>query len=108
MSGKLMRISGVDVSRARGFIFDGCHKIYLLRKKAEVERWRADGYDIHPMKELERTFANSCPLRFINWAGTLETVVPQFAQRVTFTYSSRKSLVRFRPFGKGGRRQSTQ
>jgi hypothetical protein len=48
------------------------------------------------MRELERTFANSCPLRFINWEGTLETVVPQCAQRVTFTYSDRKSVVRFR------------
>ncbi len=97
MSGKLLRVSGVDVGKARGFIFDGCHKIYLLRKKAEVEQCRADGYEIHPMKELERTFANACPLRFINWEGTLETVVPQCAQRVTFTYSDRKSVVRFRP-----------
>lgn len=96
MSGKLLRVSGVDVRKARGFIFDGCHKIYLLRKKAEVDRYRADGYEIHPMKELERTFANTCPLRFINWEGTLETVVPQFVQRVTFTYSDRKRVVRFR------------
>lgn len=98
MSGKLLRVSGVDVSKARGFIFsDGCHKIYLLRKKAEVERCRADGDKIHPMKELERMFANACPLRFIEWLGTLETVVPQCAQRVTFTYSDRKRVVRFRP-----------
>lgn len=96
MSGKLLRISGVDVSNARGFVFDDCHKIYLLRNKADEERCRADGDKIHPMEELERTFANSCPLRFINWDGTLKTVVPQFAKQVTFTYSDRKRVVRFR------------
>lgn len=102
MNRKLLRISGVDVRKASGFIFDGCHKIYLLRKnkKAEEDQCRKDGYDIHPMKELEQTFTNTCPLRFINWLGTLETVVPQFATQVTFTYSDRKRVVRFRSCGK--------
>lgn len=103
MSGRLLRVSGVDVSKARGFIFDGCHKIYLLRKKAEEEQCRATGFKIHPMKDLERTFADACPLRFINWEGTLGTVVPQCAQRVTFTYSDRKRVVRFRPLGEEGK-----
>ena len=96
MSGKLLRVSGVDVSKTRWFIFDGCHKIYLLRKKEDVDRYLSYGYEIRPIRELERTFTNSCPLRFINWEATLQTVVPQFARRVTFTYSDRKSVVRFR------------
>jgi len=97
MKGKLLRVSNVDVSAAAGFIYDGCHKIYVCRTKNQAEICRRAGDRVHPMSALERTFVGSCPLRFINWEDTLKTIVPQCAQRVTFTYSDRKSVVRFRP-----------
>ena len=60
---------------ARGIVWDGCHKIYLLMDDEQVELTRADGYphiitaDEMTPSELNRVvlvwYENSCTLRFV-------------------------------------------
>lgn len=95
---KLLKIGRVDVSRAKGFVYDGCHKIYVLFTNAQVRAEKGDRggeCDIFPMSQIEDTFKKSCPLRFINGID-LSTIVPQFAHKVTFTYNTGKSVVTFK------------
>lgn len=47
------------------------------------------------MNSLQKVFAGACPLRFVNWLD-LGTIVPQCAMKVTFTYKTGKSTVKFR------------
>ena len=75
-----LRINGQDV-QAEGFMWDGCHKIYLIdspearRSMIEESGWDPD--DIRPLRELLAAWEASCFLRFIN-SGDLKTAyVPQ-------------------------------
>lgn len=75
-----LKINGEPVA-AEGFMFDGCHKIYLIdgpearRSMIEDSGWSAD--DIRPLSELPQAWESSCSLRFIN-SGDLKTAyVPQ-------------------------------
>lgn len=81
-----MVISGKKVTQ-KWFLFDGCHKFYLLDSNKYTEDIKARGYsdtDIYPIEELPYAFYNSCPLRFIeNWSD-FKTIVPQFRNTVTF------------------------
>lgn len=86
---KIVKIGNKDVSRARGYIFDNCHKFYIIEderdlKEAEGE-WKA--VRLHPLDEgLFSDFQRSCPLRFIsNWRLSV-MFVPQFSRTVVFTY----------------------
>ena len=94
---KLQYVSGKSVKTALGFFTDGCHKIYVAQTKADIDKMHGYGYDeLHPMSALEKTFDSSCPLRFISWVDVGKPcIVPQCAKRVTFTYNSGKSILRF-------------
>ena len=85
MKRKLVKIGRVDVSAAKGYVFDGCHKIYVCRTWTEVRECRRAGEVVHGMNSIEETYRNSCPLKFINWVD-LRTIVPQCTRRVKFTY----------------------
>lgn len=77
MRTKTIRINEADYL---GFVWDGCHKIYLI--ESESDWGKCDAYDraeMLPMDELPGVWRNTCPLRFINTYGTLRTIVPQFA-----------------------------
>ncbi len=87
MKAKLLKIGSVNVSGAKGYVFDGCHKIYVCRRWKDVKNCREDCDVVHNMNTLEWTFKKSCPLRFINWLDNLETIVPQCANKVKFCYS---------------------
>jgi hypothetical protein len=64
-----------------GFIYEGCHKIYLCTEE-EAKDWVAyHGYTWHPIAELQEVWDKSCSLRFINVISTgseIASVVRQF------------------------------
>lgn len=86
---ELIKVGRCSVRKAKGFIWDECHRIYLVPNDASLRKLQAEGETIYSMVELEDIFNDSCPLRFINWYDDdLTTVVPQFARRVSFKYSN--------------------
>lgn len=86
---KIVKIGNRDVSRARGYIFDNCHKFYIIENERDLEEaegeWKAAR--LRPLDEgLLFDFQHSCPLRFIsNWRLSV-MFVPQFSRTVVFTY----------------------
>lgn len=88
---KLIKVGRIFVKDAKGFIWDECHKIYLVKKERTLKELVANGETIYPMEELQSIFDKSCPLRFINWYEDYSTVVPQFRRNVTFTYQNKKN-----------------
>ena len=94
---KLFKVNGVSVKDALGFFTDGCHKIYVAETLEDAEKMRDLDYDyLHPMSELEKTFDDSCPLRFISWVDlTKPEIVPQCAKRVVFEYNTEKHVLKF-------------
>lgn len=80
-----MRINGKCVLTNGYFGYDGCHKIYICESHAECEELREYGYKILPIAELPKTYANSCPLRFISSANLMVDYVKQCCNRVNFS-----------------------
>ena len=96
MEKKLLKVGKWSVKDALGFGYDGCHKIYVAESPAEIHSLKSLGYKIYPMIELEKQFVESCPLRFISWEDDAKpNIVPQCAERVTFTYTTGKSVAKF-------------
>lgn len=95
MEKKLRYIDGKYVSHCIGFVYDGCHKIYVCENQAQFDKMKQFGYEeLCPMSALEKTFDSSCPLRFIDWADLHSPeIVPQCANVVTFTYADGKESV---------------
>lgn len=96
-----MKIGNVDVSHAKGFVYDGCHKIYILFTDTAVKeekKLRGGDLVIYPMDEIEGIYRKTCYLRFIDGIGDddLYSIVPQCRNRVTFTYNTGKSVVTFK------------
>jgi len=71
----------IVLPHAKGIAFDGCHKIYVLMDKEQVEKMTGYGYGddygsylltadkmskAEMLDTLETWFAESCSLRFIN------------------------------------------
>lgn len=66
------------VDDALGFVWDECHKIYIVEDIDDLrsvrETWGEDT-TIHSLKELPYVWSKSCPLRFIsNWKLTKDYV----------------------------------
>lgn len=82
-----MKINGKQVIGNK-FAYDGCHKIYILEDKEDIEDVKNNGYnenDIFDIKDIEFIYNTSCPLRFIrNWKLT-KTYVSQF-ENARFEY----------------------
>ena len=58
-----------QVTTAKGFAYDDCHKIYLLERDSDWKDASDAGYTILPIEKLIETYEGSCDLRFIsNWA----------------------------------------
>lgn len=60
------------------FVFDGCHKIYLVEDEDDIksvkEMW-GENEKLYKIDELPRIWNESCPLRFIsNWKLTQQYV----------------------------------
>lgn len=77
MRTKTIRINEADYL---GFVWDGCHKIYLIESITDWDE--CDAYtpdEMLPMDELPAVWRKTCPLRFIDTYGSLRVVIPQFA-----------------------------
>jgi hypothetical protein len=62
-----MKINGTEIV-GKQFAYDNCHKIYIIEDNEDLDMANEYGYDIFDITELENTYNNSCPLRFIsNW-----------------------------------------
>lgn len=81
-----MTISGKKISQ-KWFLFDGCHKFYLIDSPELTEDMKKAGYninDIRPIDDLPYEFYNSCSLRFIETWDNFKRIVPQCRRFVTF------------------------
>ena len=92
-------ISGKNVESYTHFLFDGCHKFYLLKSGILTENLKNSGWeqsDVYPIDVLPDMYSKSCPLRFINEAETFKTIVPQFQNIITFkNFGYRKYRINF-------------
>ena len=64
-------ISKVNIVGAIGFVWDSCHKIYIVEDEDDIQSirdtWSKDEI-IHSLTMLPYMWSKSCPLRFIsNW-----------------------------------------
>lgn len=69
-----------DPIEARGFMWDGCHKIYLIRSDEDLARMVGAGWDVDtvvPLEHLPDIWEQSCGLRFISSGDLSETYVSQ-------------------------------
>lgn len=70
----------INTKKYRGFVFDGCHKFYLV-EKTTTDKELADSYwdynEIYNFDRLQGLWLSSCPLRFINTFTGLKTIIPQ-------------------------------
>ena len=69
------------------FVYDGCHKLYVITSEEERQQAKELGYIVdgstaedeteHPISELEEYYLKSCPLRFIETMGigTCESMI---------------------------------
>ena len=92
---KLLKIGNTKIGEhIKEFFFDGCHKIYLIEDEADKQDFlKNKNYleeDILSIDELEETFDESCSLRFISTCK-LKTIVPQFRNKIKFTYDDHTS-----------------
>lgn len=63
-----VKINGMTVE-ADGFIWDGCHKIYLIDTPESLLQMLESGWstdNIRPISELPDAWNSSCYLRFIS------------------------------------------
>ncbi|MCL2143972.1 MAG: hypothetical protein FWH43_00535 [Endomicrobia bacterium] len=77
MKNKKVKVFRIDGKKYGNFIYDGCHKFYLVKDKKELET--IDCNDLIRMDALPSIWRKSCPLRFINEYGTLKTIIPQYS-----------------------------
>jgi hypothetical protein len=79
MSKKIVKINGYDVRKALGYVYDGCHKFYIIEdeadKKEALDSW---GAPVAPLTDdMFHLFLKSCPLRFVsNWKLDKD-IIPQ-------------------------------
>ena len=81
MSKKIVKINGYDVSKALGYVYDGCHKFYIIEDEADKkEAFDMSGADVEPLTDdMFHLFLKSCFLRFVyNWKLD-KNIVPQFS-----------------------------
>lgn len=79
MSKKIVEINGYDVSKALGYVYDGCHKFYIIEDEADKkEAFDSWGAPVAPLTDdMFHLFLKSCPLRFIhNWKLDKD-IIPQ-------------------------------
>jgi len=82
------------------FVYDGCHKLYVITSDTERAKAREYGYIVdgstaedeteHPISELEEFYLKSCPLRFVETMGSetesMITILPQDTDLPMFIY----------------------
>lgn len=68
--------------KAKSFVFDGCHKIFLCadakdEKLAMTKGWKRADFRPFDKKLIERLYDLSCPLRAVWWFNDNPTVIEQ-------------------------------
>lgn len=69
--GVTAKING-NYTNAKEFIWDGCHKIWLIESPEGKKSMMENGWeesDIYPISKLKKAYNESCILRFIGIAG---------------------------------------
>lgn len=93
----MVKINGIEIKQ-KSFLFDGCHKIYLLEGDYVDEALKC-GYDldndIYPIEKIHRVFWNTCPLRFIETFNDFKKIVPQCESVVEFEIDGKKIIENF-------------
>lgn len=84
------------------FAYDGCHKIYMLNNDKEAEEAKKFGYSILPIEDLEKTFINSCELRFIQTWDLKKTYIDQFEVDNIGNLYFQNKMVRISWYNKNG------
>ncbi len=82
---------------SRLFVFDGCHKIYLVDDDdvEDVKKNWGDDTQFYPIERLPYVFWNTCSLRFIScWKG--DRVVPQCESVVKIRIENKQYELDFR------------
>lgn len=61
------------------FVWDGCHKIYIIENEKEAAEAKKSGYGILNIEDdLETAWKDSCNLKFINfWNLDKDAIIPQ-------------------------------
>lgn len=94
-------INGKPVE-ADGFMFDGCHKLYVIDSPEGREQILGLGWsegDIRPLSELPSAWAESCPLRFISSADLKQDYVEQCMDAVIHEVAGDIHIDTFDPEG---------
>lgn len=65
INGKFLKVNGKHIMSNGYFAYDGCHKIYILEDKNDIETAMHYGFRLYPTLELQKTYNGSCPLKFI-------------------------------------------
>lgn len=88
-----LQVNTVEVPEtAKTFVYDGCHKLYVIISEEERAEAKRIGYDTEiPISELEQYYINSCPLRFIESIGvgdneSMMSILPQGTDCPMFIY----------------------
>lgn len=80
MDATIKTVNG-QVIDGKEFVYDGCHKIYIIEDEADSQRATEAGYkrqDIYPIERLAEVFDNSCSLKFIDNVKLNKPYVKQF------------------------------
>lgn len=87
MGKRVVRINDIDVSEAIGFVYDGCHKIFLVYNQADIDQAKSYGYEeVLGMDVLYETYRDSCYLRFIQDLTSFRDIIPQGYARSVFVF----------------------
>ena len=84
-------------ANGRTFVYDGCHKLYVITSDADREDAKKYDYIVdfskednekeHPIRELEEYYLKSCPLRFIHYFDLRsDDILPQGTDCPMFIY----------------------
>lgn len=65
--------------QATQFVWDGCHKIYIIENEEEATEAKKSGYAVLNIEDdLETAWKDSCNLKFINfWNLDKDAIIPQ-------------------------------
>lgn len=95
----IKKINGMNVEGYTHFIYDGCHKFWLLKSDTLPQNFKDNGWeqsDVYPIDTLPDMFSKSCPLRFIDDAETHKVIVPQCIETATFrNFGHRNYRIKF-------------
>lgn len=87
-------INGNCISEYSGFVYDGCHKIYLVKREdipSVKESWGDE--PIYDMDDLPKCYKHSCPLKFISAWDLKTNFVRQGEENVRFVINGLETIV---------------